>query len=328
MIWDAAEIGPCVVVEEVPPNSRHHALGAVDGHWLVAGSEGVLDQKGQCVGVIHVGVGYQNMSNLSLLGDRESARDSAGIDRHPVVELKYYDDLGQPLDRAGIVTPGSISFSFVFAWYDGDLNQFTAYTVRPAGDYEQATSDSGGSWEDVTIGHSFYTFGTQLPEGYDMTKTHTMYTYATRNTEDILGKTYYSDPTYDFRPDGGEVGQGRVVRQPGERVGPHPAEGDVELCSVDDGEPYCTTQITPRIGGPPVGLMAGGGKIPPVAIVTEGSHRLVAIDVRKHRRPRECGRICLSWEDRLLETVAGLSITFSAISLYGFSDMATFLKKG
>ena len=123
-------------------------------------------------------------------------------DRHPVVELKYYDDLGAPLDRAGVVTPGSISFSFVFAWYDAAINQYTAYTVRPAGDYEQATSDSGGSWEDVTIGHSFYTFGTQLPEGYDMTKTHTMYTYATRNTEEQLGKTYYSDPTYDFRPDG------------------------------------------------------------------------------------------------------------------------------
>jgi OmcA/MtrC family decaheme c-type cytochrome len=126
-------------------------------------------------------------------------------DRHPVVELMYYDDLGQPLDRAGIVTPGSISFSFVFAVYDAALNQYTAYTVRPAGDFEQATSDSGGSWEDVTIGHSFYTFGTQAPEGYDMTKTHTMYTYATRNTEEILGKTYYSDPTFDFRPDGVEA---------------------------------------------------------------------------------------------------------------------------
>ncbi len=126
-------------------------------------------------------------------------------DRHPVVELKYYDDLGAPLDRAGVVTPGTIGFSFVFAWYDGAINQYTAYTVRPAGDYEQATSDSGGSWEDVTIGHSFYTFGTQLPEGYDMTKTHTMYTYATRETAEILGKTYYSDPTYDFRPDGVEA---------------------------------------------------------------------------------------------------------------------------
>ncbi|MBW2192030.1 MAG: PQQ-binding-like beta-propeller repeat protein [Deltaproteobacteria bacterium] len=58
------------------------------------------------------------------------------------------------------------------------------------------------------------------------------------------------------------------------------ADGEVELCNVEDGEPYCTTHITPRIGGPPVGLMAGGDNIPPVAVVTEGSHRLVAIDVR------------------------------------------------
>ncbi len=58
------------------------------------------------------------------------------------------------------------------------------------------------------------------------------------------------------------------------------ADGEVEFCNVEDGEPYCTTQISPRIGGPPVGLMAGGGSMPPVAVVTEGSHRLVAIDVR------------------------------------------------
>ena len=49
---------------------------------------------------------------------------------------------------------------------------------------------------------------------------------------------------------------------------------------MEDGEPYCSTHISPRIGGPPVGLMAGGDNIPPVAVVTEGSHRLVAIDVR------------------------------------------------
>ncbi|MEJ2190380.1 MAG: hypothetical protein P8Y93_13410, partial [Acidobacteriota bacterium] len=105
---------------------------------------------------------------------------SIPADRHPVVELKYYDDLGQPLDRTGIETPGTISFSFVIAWYDGALNQYTAYTVRPAGDTEQASTDSGGSMEDVAIGHSLYTFGTQLPDGYDMTKTHTVYVYSTR----------------------------------------------------------------------------------------------------------------------------------------------------
>ena len=58
------------------------------------------------------------------------------------------------------------------------------------------------------------------------------------------------------------------------------SDGQVELCNVATGEPYCSTHITPRIGGPPVGLMAGGDKMPPVAVVTEGSHRLVAIDVR------------------------------------------------
>ncbi len=61
------------------------------------------------------------------------------------------------------------------------------------------------------------------------------------------------------------------------RVSP---DGDVELCDVADGEPYATTRVTPRIGGPAVGLMAGGGSIPPVAVLTEGSHRLVAIDAR------------------------------------------------
>lgn len=58
------------------------------------------------------------------------------------------------------------------------------------------------------------------------------------------------------------------------------SDGEVELCSVEDGETYGSTHITPRIGGPPIGLMAGGGSVPPVAVITEGSHRLVAIDVR------------------------------------------------
>ncbi len=55
------------------------------------------------------------------------------------------------------------------------------------------------------MGRAIYTFGTQLPEDYDMSQTHTVYVYATRNTADILGKDYYSDPWLDFRPDGGEI---------------------------------------------------------------------------------------------------------------------------
>jgi OmcA/MtrC family decaheme c-type cytochrome len=132
-------------------------------------------------------------------------------DGHAVVEVTFVDDMGQPLDRAGVMTPGDISMSWVIAWYDGDLRQYTAYTTRDqtspiTGVTEnQASSDSGGTWEDLGIGRARYTFGTQLPGDFDDSKTHTVYVYATRNTADILGKDYYSDPTYDFRPDGGEV---------------------------------------------------------------------------------------------------------------------------
>jgi OmcA/MtrC family decaheme c-type cytochrome len=132
-------------------------------------------------------------------------------DRHPVVEVTYVDDQGLPLDREGRFTPGTISMSFVIAWYDADTRHYTAYTTRiqespiTGESAEQASSDSGGTWDDLELGRSRYTFGTELPEGYDMTRTHTVYVYGTRNTEDILGKNYYSDPSVDFRPDGGDV---------------------------------------------------------------------------------------------------------------------------
>jgi OmcA/MtrC family decaheme c-type cytochrome len=132
-------------------------------------------------------------------------------DRHAVVELTFVDDMGMPLDRAGVLTPGPISMSFVFAWFDGERREYTAYTTRVqqspiTGDSaEQATSDSGGTWADLELGRATYRFGTQLPEDFDETKTHTVYVYATRDTEDIVGKVYYSDPAYDFRPDGEDV---------------------------------------------------------------------------------------------------------------------------
>jgi OmcA/MtrC family decaheme c-type cytochrome len=132
-------------------------------------------------------------------------------DRKPVVELTFTDDMGLPLDRAGALTPGPISASFVFAWWDNDLRHYTAYTTRPqtspiTGVTEiQASADRNGSWEDLEIGRARYTFGTVLPDGFDGSKTHTMYVYTRRNTIEMVGKEYFSDPTLDFRPDGGEV---------------------------------------------------------------------------------------------------------------------------
>ncbi|MEZ4286726.1 MAG: PQQ-binding-like beta-propeller repeat protein [Polyangiales bacterium] len=57
-------------------------------------------------------------------------------------------------------------------------------------------------------------------------------------------------------------------------------DGEVELCDVENGEPFATTHIAPRIGGTMSGLMMGGQAFAPIAVLTEGAHRLVAIDVR------------------------------------------------
>jgi OmcA/MtrC family decaheme c-type cytochrome len=136
-------------------------------------------------------------------------------DRRPVVDLFFADDLGQALDRLGQVTPGPLSTSFVIAWWDPANRYYTSYinkteTAAPPSTMvgataTQATSDSGGTYTDLALGHSTYKFGKALPPGFDQTKTTTLGIYATRNTTDIVGKNYYANVEYDFRPDGGTV---------------------------------------------------------------------------------------------------------------------------
>jgi outer membrane protein assembly factor BamB len=58
------------------------------------------------------------------------------------------------------------------------------------------------------------------------------------------------------------------------------SDGELELCDVSDGEPYASGRIAPRMGGESRGLFAGGPSLPPMAVLTEGPHRLVAIDLR------------------------------------------------
>lgn len=140
-----------------------------------------------------------------------------GADRKPVVDISFTDDLDQPLDRAGKVTPGAISLSFVLAWYDGAARQYTSYTVRtvttpassprPGVTTVQAASDANGTPTDVELGRMKYTFRTVLPETFDKTKTHTLGIYSTRNLTAIIGKNYYANLLHDFRPDNGTVAE-------------------------------------------------------------------------------------------------------------------------
>jgi OmcA/MtrC family decaheme c-type cytochrome len=135
-----------------------------------------------------------------------------GADNKPVVDLSFTDDFGQPLDRLGNVTPGALSVSFVIAWLNPDTLDYTSYitTVAKAAPPStmvgntatQATSDSGGTWTDIALGHSTYKFGKALPTGFDQTKTTTLGLYATRNLTSIIGKNYYANVEDDFRPDG------------------------------------------------------------------------------------------------------------------------------
>ncbi len=133
-------------------------------------------------------------------------------DRHPVVEITFTDDMGQPLDREGLVTPGAISFSYILSWYNVERRDYVPYTTRPqtspiTGDTAiQSSTDSGGTTEDLAMGRLRYTFGTQLPADYDMSVTHTLGIYASRNLTDTpLDTTQYDNVEYDFVPDGSNV---------------------------------------------------------------------------------------------------------------------------
>jgi OmcA/MtrC family decaheme c-type cytochrome len=135
--------------------------------------------------------------------------------KKPVVEVYFTDDFDQPLDRLGKITPGAISASMILAWYDPATREYTAHTTRsvttpansprPGAKAVQAAADAGGTWTDLEMGHAKYTFGTTLPASFDLTKTHTLGIYSTRNLTDILGKNYYVNVERDFRPDGQAV---------------------------------------------------------------------------------------------------------------------------
>src|SRR5262249_11122228 len=140
---------------------------------------------------------------------------SIGTDRKPVADVTITDDLGAPLDRNGVQTPGVCSVTFVLAWYDGSTRNYTSYRTRtqtsPITNVTaiQPTSDSGGTFKDVDVGHFVYTFGTVLPATFDKTKTHTVAAYGRRTMPADLpglgGKVYIDNDEFDFRPDGAAV---------------------------------------------------------------------------------------------------------------------------
>ena len=129
-------------------------------------------------------------------------------DRRPEITVRYFDDREQPLDRAGRITPGPISMTFILAWYDPVARRYFNYNTRTATSTingesaQQADRDRGGSFDDLELGRSVYKFASTLPADFDGSRTHTLAIYANRDTRDINEKRYIANVTQDFRPDG------------------------------------------------------------------------------------------------------------------------------
>jgi OmcA/MtrC family decaheme c-type cytochrome len=134
-----------------------------------------------------------------------------GSDLKIQVTFSITDDLGLPLDRQGIYTPGPVSTSFVAAAIPKGQSQYVAYTTRDQTSpitgvkATQAGTDSGGTYAQIGDGLYTYTFGRALPSNYDRTVTHTVALYGQRDlTEFDLG-TQVSNAVYSWVPDGSPV---------------------------------------------------------------------------------------------------------------------------
>jgi outer membrane protein assembly factor BamB len=57
-------------------------------------------------------------------------------------------------------------------------------------------------------------------------------------------------------------------------------EGGAELLDIEEGQAYARSESSLRLHGTPFALFAGGGELPPVAILCEGGKNLVSLDLR------------------------------------------------
>lgn len=138
--------------------------------------------------------------------------NSAAIASNGTITTTYTltDPTGLPLDAAGVQTPGTISVSFIAATIPAGQEQYTAYTTRVAtgtviASTAQPGADSGGVSTSLGNGQYTYTFSTKAPTGFDVTATHTIGVYGSRNLTAYDLGTNYASSTFNFVPNGAKV---------------------------------------------------------------------------------------------------------------------------
>ena len=122
--------------------------------------------------------------------------------------ISITDPQGLALDRLGVNTPGVVAISMVVATIPKGQEQYISYATRtqtsPLSGKSaiQAAADSGGTFTTVTDGVYKYTFGTKAPSGFDVTATHTIGAYGSRDLTLFGLGTSYASTTFNFVPNG------------------------------------------------------------------------------------------------------------------------------
>jgi OmcA/MtrC family decaheme c-type cytochrome len=117
--------------------------------------------------------------------------------KKPVVDFSIADDFGNPLDRTGATTVGTVTYRFVVATWDG------LYYTNQIGIGGNPGRDNTGTTQTIDIGHYKYTFFNAMPSTFDASKPATLFGGFVRNTSSIVGKNYYVQAFKDFVPSTG-----------------------------------------------------------------------------------------------------------------------------
>jgi OmcA/MtrC family decaheme c-type cytochrome len=135
------------------------------------------------------------------------------------VDFKITDPKGLGLDRLGVTTPGAVSTSFLIGSIPKGQTQFNSYATRSRASTDgktsviQATSDSGGTYQQVGDGEYIYIYGTKIPTAtFDGTATHRVGIYGNRNLTEFDMGTNYADTTFTWIPAGGKPAPRDVIR--------------------------------------------------------------------------------------------------------------------